>query len=67
VELEVFDDRVPLLHRAVRRLACGSAGEALRVIRVPEKAANLCFDGRGIFIAAATSIYRVDTSIPAAV
>jgi gluconolactonase len=42
-------------------------GRHLGLIRVPEKTANLCFDGRGIFITASTSIYRVDTKVPAAV
>jgi gluconolactonase len=43
------------------------AGKALGLIRVPEVAANVCFDDRGIFITASTSIYRVDTKIPSAV
>lgn len=43
------------------------AGKALGLIRVPEVAANLCFDDRGIFITASTSIYRLDTKIPPAV
>jgi gluconolactonase len=38
-------------------------GESLGLIRMPEKAANLCFDDRGLFITAATSIYRVDTML----
>jgi gluconolactonase len=42
-------------------------GEALGLIRMPECAANLCFDGKGIFITATSSIYRVDTKIPPAV
>jgi gluconolactonase len=42
-------------------------GRHLGLIRVPEKTANLCFDGRGIFITASTSIYHVDTKVPAAV
>ena len=42
-------------------------GLALGLIKTPEKAANLCFDGRGIFITASTGIYRVDTKIPPAV
>jgi gluconolactonase len=42
-------------------------GEALGLIKTPEIAANLCFDHKGIFITASTSIYRVDTKIPPAV
>jgi gluconolactonase len=42
-------------------------GKALGLIRIPEVAANLCFDNSGIFITASTSIYRVDTKIPSAV
>jgi gluconolactonase len=42
-------------------------GEALGLIKIPEAAANLCFDDKGLFITASTSIYRVDTKIPAAV
>jgi gluconolactonase len=36
-------------------------GQILGHIRTPEVAANLCFDDRGLFITASTSIYRVDT------
>jgi gluconolactonase len=43
------------------------AGRILGLIRVPEVAANLCFDERGIFITASKSIYRVDTKIPPAI
>jgi gluconolactonase len=43
------------------------AGNALGHIRMPEVAANLCFDDKGLFITASTSIYRVDTKIPSAV
>jgi gluconolactonase len=42
-------------------------GEKLGLIKMPEIAANLCFDDKGLFITASTSIYRVDTKIPAAV
>jgi len=37
------------------------AGEALGIIRMPEYAANLCFDDTGLFITASTSIYHVKT------
>ena len=40
------------------------AGEALGIIKMPEFAANLCFDDTGIFITASTSIYHVKTKIP---
>jgi len=39
------------------------AGEALGIIKMPEFAANLCFDDTGIFITASTSIYHVKTKI----
>jgi gluconolactonase len=42
-------------------------GTILGHIRVPEPAANLCFDERGLFITASASIYHVDTNIPSAV
>jgi len=42
-------------------------GEALGLIKMPERAVNLCFDEKGIFITATSSIYRVDTKIPSAV
>jgi len=42
-------------------------GTILGLIRIPEIAANLCFDDKGLFITASTSIYRVDTKIPSAV
>jgi len=42
-------------------------GKALGLIKMPEVAANLCFDGHGLFITASTSIYRVATKIPPAV
>jgi gluconolactonase len=42
-------------------------GEKLGLIKMPEVAANLCFDDKGIFITASTSIYRLDTNIPSAV
>ena len=37
------------------------AGEALGIIKMPEFAANLCFDDTGIFITASSSIYHVRT------
>jgi gluconolactonase len=40
------------------------AGEALGIVKMPEFAANLCFDDTGIFITASTSIYHVKTRIP---
>jgi gluconolactonase len=40
-------------------------GKILGLIRMPEKAANLCFDDRGLFITASTSIYHVDTVLSA--
>jgi gluconolactonase len=40
------------------------AGEALGIIKMPEFAANLCFDDTGIFITASKSIYHVKTKIP---
>ncbi|MDR0525468.1 MAG: SMP-30/gluconolactonase/LRE family protein [Spirochaetaceae bacterium] len=43
------------------------AGSILGLIRIPEIAANLCFDSLGIFITASKSIYRVDTKIPPAI
>jgi gluconolactonase len=42
-------------------------GKILGLIRIPEIAANLCFDDSGIFITASTSIYRLDTKILSAV
>jgi gluconolactonase len=42
-------------------------GEILGLIKMPEVAANLCFDEKGLFITASTGIYRVDTKIPSAV
>jgi gluconolactonase len=42
------------------------SGLLLGHIRIPEIAANLCFDDRGLFITASTSIYRVDTKIASA-
>ena len=36
-------------------------GKALGIIRIPEFAANLCFDDTGLFITASTSIYHVNT------
>ena len=44
-----------------------SEGLILGLIRIPEIAANLCFDDKGLFITASTSVYRVDTKIPSAV
>ncbi len=41
-------------------------GKALGLIRMPERAANLCFDANGLFITATSSIYHVDTKIPSA-
>ena len=41
-------------------------GEQLLHVPVPEKVANLCFggpDGRDLYIAASTSLYRIRTSI----
>jgi gluconolactonase len=43
------------------------SGEKLGLIKMPEVAANLCFDDRGLFITASTSIYRVDTKAVSAV
>jgi gluconolactonase len=40
------------------------AGKILGLIRMPEVAANLCFDEMGLFITASTSIYHVNTKIP---
>ena len=40
------------------------AGESMGIIKMPEYAANLCFDDTGIFITASTSIYHVKTKIP---
>jgi gluconolactonase len=37
------------------------AGKALGIIKMPEFAANLCFDDTGLFIAASKSIYHVNT------
>ncbi|MFA6507292.1 MAG: SMP-30/gluconolactonase/LRE family protein [Treponemataceae bacterium] len=42
-------------------------GTLLGHIRVPEIAANLCFDDTGLFITASTGIYHVDAKIRAAV
>jgi len=42
-------------------------GIPLGLIRIPEVAANLCFDDRGLFITASTGIYRTDTKIASAV
>jgi gluconolactonase len=39
-------------------------GKALGIIRMPEFAANLCFDDTGLFITASKSIYHVNTKIP---
>jgi gluconolactonase len=44
-----------------------SSGKKLGLIKMPEIAANLCFDDKGIFITASTGIYRVDTKIRSAV
>jgi gluconolactonase len=43
------------------------SGLLLGHIGIPEIAANLCFDDRGLFITASTSIYHVDTKIASAV
>lgn len=40
---------------------------ALGIIHTPETAANLCFDGTGLFITASTGVYHVDTKVAAAV
>jgi gluconolactonase len=40
-------------------------GNILGLIRIPEKAANLCFDDKGLFITASTGIYHVDTILSA--
>lgn len=40
-----------------------SAGVILGLIKMPEIAANLCFDNTGLFITASTGIYHVDTKI----
>jgi gluconolactonase len=40
------------------------AGRILGLIRMPEVAANLCFDDTGLFITASTSVYHVKTKIP---
>ena len=42
-------------------------GTILGLMKTPEPTANLCFDDRGLFLTATTSIYRVDTKIPSAV
>ena len=42
-------------------------GQPLGIIKMPEVAANLCFDEKGLFITATGSIYHVDTKIPSAV
>jgi gluconolactonase len=42
-------------------------GKILGLIRIPEIAANLCFDDRGLFITASTSIYRLNTKFRSAV
>jgi gluconolactonase len=42
------------------------SGILLGHICISEIAANLCFDSRGLFITASTSIYRVDIKIPSA-
>jgi gluconolactonase len=42
-------------------------GEILGRVNMPEVAANLCFDDRGLFITASTSIYHLNTKIPGAV
>jgi gluconolactonase len=39
-------------------------GTILGLIKMPEIAANLCFDHKGLFITASTSIYHVNTKIP---
>jgi gluconolactonase len=36
-------------------------GKALALIKIPEVAANLCFDDTGLFITASTSVYHIDT------
>jgi gluconolactonase len=43
------------------------SGILLGHIRIPEIAANLCFDDRGLFITASTSIYHVDTKVASAI
>ncbi len=35
-------------------------GKLLGLVHMPEIAANLCFDGRGLFITASTSVYHLD-------
>jgi gluconolactonase len=42
-------------------------GNALALIKIPEVAANLCFDDTGLFITASTSIYHVNTKTRPAV
>jgi gluconolactonase len=42
-------------------------GNILGLIRMPEIAANLCFDDQGLFITASTSIYRLNTKLRSAV
>jgi gluconolactonase len=42
-------------------------GKALALIKIPEVAANLCFDDTGLFITASTSIYHVNTKTRPAV
>jgi gluconolactonase len=44
-----------------------SGGKKLGLIKMPEIAANLCFDDKGVFITASTGIYRIDTKIHSAV
>jgi gluconolactonase len=39
-------------------------GKILGLIKMPEIAANLCFDDRGLFITASTSVYHLNTKIP---
>jgi gluconolactonase len=41
-------------------------GKILGLIKTPEAAANLCFDDRGLFITASTSIYHLNTKIAGA-
>jgi gluconolactonase len=43
------------------------AGNPLGLIKMPEVAANLCFDDTGLFITASRSIYHVDTRVRGAV
>lgn len=39
-------------------------GKILGLVKMPETAANLCFDDRGLFITASTGIYHLNTKIP---